>query len=119
MWRAIKWVLGLAGAAVALLLVALVLDKAIHDGPYEEIRDAIWQVELGASMDGVSASVPFDPIRVIELPGTPSRRPEVIWYYDHHPVAAVIPHVVFDKESGRVIAIYVDDVRDRRAPVEH
>ena len=34
----------------------------------------------------------------------------------HHPVAAVIPRVVFDKESSRVVAVYVDDARHRVSP---
>jgi hypothetical protein len=67
-------------------------------------------------MDEVSVAVPFDPIRTEEHSDTRSGRPEVVWYYDHHPVAAVIPSVVFDKESNRVVAVYVDDVRHRVSP---
>lgn len=104
-----------AGAS-ALLLVALAVEKAVWNGPYQEIRDALWQVELGRSMDEVAVAVPFEPIRKLEHAYTRSGRPEVVWYYDHHPVAAVIPSVVFDKESSRVVAVYVDDVRHRFSP---
>ncbi len=105
-------------AVAVLLLVVVASERAIWHGPYDEIRDALWQIELGISMDEVSGAVPFDPIRTEEHLYTRSGRPEVVWYYDHHPVAAVIPSVVFDKASNRVIAVYVDDVRSRTAPVE-
>jgi len=111
-----KWALGALAAAAVLLLVALAVEKAIWHGPYAEIRDALWEIELDSSMDEVSVAVPFDPIRTEEHSDTRSGRPEVVWYYDHHPVAAVIPSVVFDKESSRVVAVYVDDTRDRFSP---
>lgn len=110
--------LGALAAAAVLLLVALAVEKAIWRGPYDEIRDALRQIELDSSMEKVSVAVPFDPIRIEEHSDTRSGRPEVVWYYDHHPVAAVIPSVVFDKASNRVIAVYVDDVRSRTAPFE-
>jgi hypothetical protein len=113
-----KWALGALTAVAVLLLVVVAAEKAIWHGPYDEIRDALWQIELGISMDEVSVAVPFDPIRTEEHLYTRSGRPEVVWYWDHHPVAAVIPSVVFDKESGLVIAVYVDDVRQRTAPFE-
>ena len=111
-----KWALGALTAAAVLLLVALAVEKAIWRGPYDEIRDALWQIELDSSMDKVSVAVPFDPIRIEEHSDTRSGRPEVVWYYDHHPVAAVIPSVVFDKVSSRVVAVYVDDTRHRLSP---
>jgi hypothetical protein len=111
-----KWAFGALTAVAVLLLVALAVEKAIWHDPYDEIRDALWQIELDSSMDEVSVAVPFDPIRTEEHSDTRSGRPEVVWYYDHHPVAAVIPSVVFDKASSRVVAIYVDDVRHRFSP---
>lgn len=116
MAKPLKWALAALAVAAALLWCAFALERAIWDGPYEEIRDALWQIELDSSMDEVSVAVPFDPIRTAEHSDTRSGRLEVVWYYDHHPVAAVIPSVVFDKESSRVIAVYVDDVRHRFSP---
>lgn len=113
-----KWAFRALTAVAVLLLVALAVEKAIWHGPYDEIRDALWQIELDSSMEEVSVAIAFEPIRTEEHLDTRFGRPEVVWYYDHHPVAAVIPSVVFDKESSRVIAVYVDDVRHRTAPVE-
>jgi hypothetical protein len=111
-----KWALRALTVVAVLLFVAVAVEKAIWHGPYDEIRDALWQIELDSSMDEVSVSVPFDPIRTEEHSDTRSGRPEVVWYYEHHPVAAVIPSVVFDKESSRVVAVYVDDTRHRFSP---
>jgi hypothetical protein len=116
MAQARKWALWALTAVAVLLVVALAVEKAIWHGPYAEIRDGLWQIELDSSMDEVSVAVPFDPIRTEEHSDTRSGRPEVVWYYDHHPVAAVIPSVVFDKESNRVVVVYVDDVRHRVSP---
>ena len=111
-----KWALGALTAAAVVLVVALAVEQAIWHGPYAEIRDALWEIELDSSMDEVSVAVPFDPIRTEEQSDTRSGRPEVVWYYEPHPVAAVIPSVVFDKESSRVVAVYVDDTRHRLSP---
>jgi hypothetical protein len=111
-----KWALRALTVVAVLLFVAVAVEKAIWHGPYDEIRDALWQIELDSSMDEVSVSVPFDPIRTEEHSDTRSGRPEVVWYYEHHPVAAVIPSVVFDKESSSVVAVYVDDTRHRFSP---
>jgi hypothetical protein len=111
MTRAKKWLLAVSSVVAILILLELTLGQA-YLRKYDAIRDQIWQVELGASMEEVSELLRFEPIRIseYEVPGGARR---VIWSYDHQLAAAVIPKIVFDRESGRVVAVHVDDARYR------
>lgn len=100
---------GLA-AMVTDRLATTVADRVFRHGPYEHIRDRLWRVKLGTPMESVSRNLLFDPVRVEE--GTD----HVVWYYDRSPVAAVVPAIVFDKQTARVVALHVDDRRRRLGP---
>ncbi|NNE46163.1 MAG: hypothetical protein HKN37_05840 [Rhodothermales bacterium] len=111
-----RW--GLRGTVLlgVLMFAAVAVMRAIWDGPYEEIRDSLWRVELGTPMEVVSSTVPFEPIRTEEWTDERTGRAIVAWYYDHHPVAAVVPALTFDNESRRVISVAVADGKYRDAP---
>lgn len=112
MTRAKKWLLAVSSAVVILILLELTLGGA-YMRKYDAIRDQIWQVELGTPMEEVSELLPFEPIRISEYEDPRSGARRIVWHYDHQLVAAVIPQIVFDRESGRVVAVYVDDARHR------
>jgi hypothetical protein len=112
MTRAKKWLLAVASVVVILILLELTLGEA-YLRKYDAIRDQIWQVQLGTSMEEVSEFLPFEPIRVSEYEDPRSGAHRIVWHYEHQLAAAVIPNIVFDRESGRVVAVYVDDARYR------
>lgn len=112
MTRAKKWLLAVSSVVVILILLELTLGGASMR-KYDAIRDQIWQVELGTSMEEVSELLPFEPIRVSEYEDPRADAGRVVWSYDHQLAAAVIPEIVFDRDSGRVVAVHVDDARYR------
>jgi hypothetical protein len=112
MTRAKKWLLAVSSVVVILILLELTLGGT-YMRKYDAIRNQIWQVELGSSMEEVSELLPFEPIRVSDYEDPRSGAGRVVWSYDHQLAAAVLPSIVFDGESRRVVAVYVDDARYR------
>lgn len=93
-----------------LVQAAVAIPRVLWGSPHDRIRDELWDVRLGTSMEAVSRNVPFNPTRTHE------GIDYVVWSYDHHPVAGVVPAVVFDRDSRRVIAVHVDARRRRLGP---
>ena len=106
--------MSLAGAALV-LVVAVMLERSATTR-YTAIRDALWTLPLGISMAEVSQLVDIEPIRRETFQSPQTDADVVVWYYDHDPVAAVIPQLTFDKDTGQLIAVVVDDERRRRSP---
>ncbi len=91
-------------------LATRVADGVFQRGPHEQIPDRLWRVKLGTPMESVSRKLLFEPVRVEE--GTD----HVVWYYDRNAVSTAVPAIVFDKQTERVVAVYIDDERLRIGP---
>jgi len=49
-----------------LVQAAVAIPRVLWGSPHDRIRDELWDVRLGTSMEAVSRNVPFNPTRTHE-----------------------------------------------------
>lgn len=111
-WRGI-------GLVAALFVALVMLTMQVRTSRVEAIRNQLWQLELGMTMQEVRLLVDRAPTREVEDRGLEDGRTVVVWSFAIRPkIEAVQPSLVFDRDTERLIEIVVDESRWRRADQE-
>ena len=95
------------------------LTMQVRTSRVEAIRNQLWQLELGMTMQEVRLLVDRAPTREVEDRGLEDGQTVVVWSFAIRPkIEAVQPFLVFDRDTERLIEIVVDESRWRRADQE-